>query len=644
MSDVTEVNDALRARKLLEALSAAAAMLQQQHVTEAEGIARAVLEAHPGQPEALHLLGLGARARGDLDEAGEYILQAVRSQPRHAPYHASLGLVFLEQRAWTEAERALDLALRLDPELVHARYNRANLYLQTGRGNLAVSELDAVLEVDAGNAGAHHNLASALLQLGERERAREHLREACRLAPAASTPWQSLARAEAEDGHLQAALEALESALENNAGAGEPHLFRGQILQTLGRFEDAEEAFRIFLEMRPRDPFLASQALQAMDLGDGFPETDWLGYAELWREQHVLPLLRRTGNAATPTNTAPAPGRSRPRIAFLSVSGEGPSGWLPDLLRACHAAGADVHLWCVHPPRSIPEGVEVHRLETGDPAQIAGVLRESHPDAMVQVGGLAAPELLVAALLRPAPRIVVWASHPRLGFPEIDFRFTTANVPDGRLTERPLLVPAGAWPAGTSPATAPTADVTGAIIVPSPPATLSPWRLSLLHALVGASGRPIVLLHPDFELAEIRLALAERWHALGRVAEPLFQRNPTSAALLVEAGPAAPDSGSLAALARGIPVLSLHPHHDPVARAAWAHLWAGAPEVIAVPPEAAATDTVATWSDGIARMLADPVRWGQLSQTAREPGQPLISDLLAARLLEMLPGMHLADS
>ena len=46
-------------------------------LSKAESIYRQILEAHPDQPQALHLLGVIAHQRGDHEQAVELIEQAL---------------------------------------------------------------------------------------------------------------------------------------------------------------------------------------------------------------------------------------------------------------------------------------------------------------------------------------------------------------------------------------------------------------------------------------------------------------------------------------------------------------------------------------------------------------------------------------
>jgi FkbM family methyltransferase len=61
---------------------------------DAERLYWQVLQHDPNEADALHMLGLAAAARGDLDEAERLIARAVAAKPNRADLHASLGNLF----------------------------------------------------------------------------------------------------------------------------------------------------------------------------------------------------------------------------------------------------------------------------------------------------------------------------------------------------------------------------------------------------------------------------------------------------------------------------------------------------------------------------------------------------------------------
>ena len=94
----------------------------------------------------------------------------------------------------TPPRDAFEAALALDPDQPEARFNLANLVLESGDLELAVAEFRRVLQADPDFADAHFNLAVALERLGGRAQARAHLERYLALEPTSSS-WAEQARA-----------------------------------------------------------------------------------------------------------------------------------------------------------------------------------------------------------------------------------------------------------------------------------------------------------------------------------------------------------------------------------------------------------------------------------------------------------------
>jgi tetratricopeptide (TPR) repeat protein len=184
---------------------------------EAAARYRAVLEAFPGQPDPLHLLGLALHRLGDPRQAELMVERAVAIAPQHPGYRASQGNLLLGARRFAEAERAfraglaaaaqdpecrhgLAIALREQgqvgeaeqqlralcaeqPRFVPAFDNLAALLLETGRAAEAEALARQALALAPDDPLAHHNLGSALYQQRKAAEAEAPLRQALKLKP-----------------------------------------------------------------------------------------------------------------------------------------------------------------------------------------------------------------------------------------------------------------------------------------------------------------------------------------------------------------------------------------------------------------------------------------------------------------------------
>ena len=78
-----------------QALEMAAAHHRAARLGEAEAIYRQVLAVDPNQGDALHLLGLVAYRRGEIDLALQLVGRAIAVNPQSADYVLSRGRIFL---------------------------------------------------------------------------------------------------------------------------------------------------------------------------------------------------------------------------------------------------------------------------------------------------------------------------------------------------------------------------------------------------------------------------------------------------------------------------------------------------------------------------------------------------------------------
>lgn len=148
------------------------------------------------------------RQRQADDQAIAEYLRAIELKPDAAELHRSLGLIYLLNNAYAEAEQALEkaldldaanprslyvtgrlfvarqqhaesipyleTALQLDPNLVEARPSLGRAYLRVGRAEEAATQLEQALILDY-YGDIHYSLFQAYRRLGDMERARQAL-------------------------------------------------------------------------------------------------------------------------------------------------------------------------------------------------------------------------------------------------------------------------------------------------------------------------------------------------------------------------------------------------------------------------------------------------------------------------------------
>jgi len=113
----------------------------------AEALLREALQHAPGQPDALHGLGLLCYQQGRMVEAHDLLRQAAAATPGNAVLHNNLGLVSRAVGDLTLAGRCYDSAIRLQGGYAEAWLNRGVLLRELGRLDAALADLEHALKL-----------------------------------------------------------------------------------------------------------------------------------------------------------------------------------------------------------------------------------------------------------------------------------------------------------------------------------------------------------------------------------------------------------------------------------------------------------------------------------------------------------------
>src|SRR5437870_4241165 len=103
----------------------AIALHQAGRVAEAERVYRQVVAQDPGNPDALHLLGLIAHHAGQAAPAIELLARAIASAPLVPLYHMNLARVYRGAGRLGDALTSATRATQLGPTFVEAHCERA---------------------------------------------------------------------------------------------------------------------------------------------------------------------------------------------------------------------------------------------------------------------------------------------------------------------------------------------------------------------------------------------------------------------------------------------------------------------------------------------------------------------------------------
>lgn len=156
-------------------LAQAIALHQQGDLEGAEQVYRAILSGQPHHPDALHLLGLIAQAKGNYAQALRLIEEAIDQDARQPVFYNNLGNVLLEDGQFEGAIQAFETARSIDPNFDEALYNLANAYQKAKQIEKAIACYEKYLKGHPDHVEANYNLGKALKSLGSFSQARECL-------------------------------------------------------------------------------------------------------------------------------------------------------------------------------------------------------------------------------------------------------------------------------------------------------------------------------------------------------------------------------------------------------------------------------------------------------------------------------------
>jgi len=222
---------------LAEAIQQSVALMQAGRQAESTALCRKVLELAPDQPDALHLLAMAARDRGDPSAAEDLFRKALSGAPRRADILVNFGNFLLSQGREREARSRLSKAIKWDPKLPSAWYHLGLLSLKTG----------------------------------EFREARRCATRATLLAPRYAPAWELLAAVQQKCGEIDAAIATCRQGIRQQPDAPRMHYSLGQLLRQECEFEEAATAYEAAVKQGHTTPDAYRNLAEAW-LEAGYPD------------------------------------------------------------------------------------------------------------------------------------------------------------------------------------------------------------------------------------------------------------------------------------------------------------------------------------------------------------------------------------
>ncbi len=187
--------------------------------------------------------------QGYLENARAAVLRGLKLDPRSVEGYNLLGIIYGQEKNYTESVAALERALKLNPRSTEAHNNLGNIYFEQSNFEVAEQEFRAALRLDPRNRHANFNLGLVMLARGHPDEAIAFFR---RVQPQDPTTLLNLARASLRAGETQKGLELARTISERGKDDPRLHFSLGVLLASEGQYEAAVHEFEAADALAPR--------------------------------------------------------------------------------------------------------------------------------------------------------------------------------------------------------------------------------------------------------------------------------------------------------------------------------------------------------------------------------------------------------
>lgn len=223
-------------------------------LAEAETLYGRILDAVPGQPDALHLLGVLSAQCGYPDRAIALIRHAVAVNGNVPDYHSNLANALRAAGRIAEVPTVLRRAALLAPPEARRWSDLGMAHRQNGNVGASRPAFEAALLLAPADAQALHTLALACETLDDPRAALAAHSRAAALSPSLRSSRLAAAALHARFGDATAADRILSALIADAPDLAAAHHNRAALLQEQGRMAEAAAGFRTALALDPADP------------------------------------------------------------------------------------------------------------------------------------------------------------------------------------------------------------------------------------------------------------------------------------------------------------------------------------------------------------------------------------------------------
>ena len=193
----------------------------------------------------LYVLGLAASRAGDKELDEKAILRLIDIGGDTPEFHLFLGKAYLQRDEVADALAELEKAEALNPQLPYLHFNLAVAYLHNADYEKSEGEFFKDIQLEPELADNYVQLGYLYWLMQRDDDGVPEYRKALERDPKSSDAWFGLARSYLRQKKHAEALQAIDQAAKLAPENQRVHFIRGQVLQRLGRDDEAQAEFAI---------------------------------------------------------------------------------------------------------------------------------------------------------------------------------------------------------------------------------------------------------------------------------------------------------------------------------------------------------------------------------------------------------------
>ncbi|MDC1386046.1 sulfotransferase [Candidatus Thioglobus sp.] len=206
-----------------EQISLVTTLYNNGQIQEAIDKIKALDKDFPNVPLLFNILGVCYQSIGQLQEASQAFLNAIKIKSDYTEAHFNLGLIYQQLNKLDSAIKAYKNVISLTPNYPSAHNNLGIIYLEMSQLDIAVEHFEWALAYKYDFAEAYNNLGATLQKQGKLDLSLNNFKQAIAIKPEYAQAHSNLGNLFQISGEVDSAVNSFESAIAHKPEYAEAH-------------------------------------------------------------------------------------------------------------------------------------------------------------------------------------------------------------------------------------------------------------------------------------------------------------------------------------------------------------------------------------------------------------------------------------